>query len=41
MDSLLHVCSPLSVSSQGAMRPQNLKPDYYNTASSRLQEDFP
>jgi hypothetical protein len=40
MDSLLHVCSPLSVSSQGAMRPQNLKPDYYSTASIRLQEDF-
>jgi hypothetical protein len=41
MDSLLHVCSPLSVSSQGAMRPQNLKPDYYSMASIRLQEDFP
>lgn len=37
MDSLLHVCSPLSVSSQGAKRPQNLKPDYYSTASPGLQ----
>ena len=37
MDSLLHVCSPLSVSSQGAKRPQNLKPDYYTMAFPRLQ----
>ena len=37
MDSLLHVCSPLSVSSQGAKRPQNLKPDYYSTAFPGLQ----
>ena len=37
MDSLLHVCSPLSVSSQGAKRPQNLKPDYYTMGFPRLQ----
>ena len=37
MDSLLHVCSPLSVSSQGAKRPQNLKPGYYTTGFTRLQ----
>ena len=37
MDSLLHVCSPLSVSSQGAKRPQNLKPDYYSMAFPGLQ----